>query len=599
MPKKSQRNPIELNLTPELPEVVSRDFNLFYTPQPEPLPAGVKEFASALDNFVNNGGTKATLLAEQEQKTVNSVEAEKAYNENKLAFHDAIKEGKITPDANPYYLNKYKELTLKSYANEFSDLLDRQYVEADIVNNIEAGSFDTWYKGVLTDFAKKKNISAFDALALEKSFFTETSKARNSLENEHRQSQLKVFNTKFDEMLVNNLYGAIDDKKKDILKGTATYKDLGDVFKAQFDDIRAVNPNVNTTDLFVRTMRAYVKQTRDYDFSFKLIDNLPAFIDGGTNTIANIGKVKALKDELISELQTKKLQKVNIDNQVFDADKVAKFHGFYNNLEEKKKSNPNFLADEYLSINRDSLNAEERKAYDTFGEVYASGFKGGKESNPIIKGKIYDLVRDGDIDSLNRARELVHNSFLNKNLTLQDHTMFMTTVIPNEQKGVHKTGFSNPEFQDYMKLLDGQISGNGSLQDKKRALEIKNFITEHMLIWSNENVETYPTFTEKSKAFVKEFKDITKDLGNANIGGAKMFGLEYPTREETLARIRTAKLQQQEQNQQNQNQQNPKKIDPSKNLRSVGTDNIVSGQQQLKQKKVDEIIAKERAKNQK
>jgi hypothetical protein len=600
MPKKSERSPIGLNLTPELPEVVSRDFNLFYTPQKEPEVAGLKEFTSALDNFVNNGGTKATLLAEQEQKTVNSVEAEKAYNENKLAFHDAIKEGKITPDANPYYLNKYKELTLKSYANEFSDLLDRQYVEADIVNNIEAGSFDTWYKGVLTDFAKKKNISAFDALAIEKSFFTETSKARNSLENEHRQAQLKVFNTKFDEMLVNNLYGSIDDKKKDILKGTATYKDLGDVFKAQFDDIRAVNPNVNTTDLFVRTMRAYVKQTRDYDFSFKLIDNLPAFIDGGTNSIANIGKVKALKDELINELQTKKLQKVNIDNAVFDADKVAKFHGFYNDLEEKKKSNPNFLADEYLSINRDSLNAEERKAYDTFGEVYASGFNGGKESNPIIKGKIYDLVRDGDIDSLNRARELVHNSFLNKNLTLQDHTMFMTTVIPNEQKGVHKTGFSNPEFQDYMKLLDGQISGTGSLQDKKRALEIKNFITEHMLIWSNENVETYPTFTEKSKAFVKEFKDITKDLGNANIGGAKMFGLEYPTREETLARIRTAKIQQQEQQNQNQqNQQNPKKIDPSKNLRSVGTDNIVSGQQQLKQKKVDEIIAKERAKNQK
>ena len=113
-------------------------------------------------------------------------------------------------------------------------------------------------------------------------------------------------------------------------------------------------------------------------------------------------------------------------------------------------------------------------------------------------------------------------------------------------------------------------------------------------------VETYSTFTEKSKAFVKEFKDITKELGNANIGGAKMFGLEYPTREETLARIRTAKLQQQEQQNQNQqNQQNPKKIDPSKNLRSVGTDTIVSGQQQLKQKKVDEIIAKERAKNQK
>jgi hypothetical protein len=80
MPKKSERSPVGLNLTPELPQVVSRDFNLFYTPQKEPEVAGLKEFTSALDNFVNNGGTKATLLAEQEQKTVNSVEAEKAYN---------------------------------------------------------------------------------------------------------------------------------------------------------------------------------------------------------------------------------------------------------------------------------------------------------------------------------------------------------------------------------------------------------------------------------------------------------------------------------------------------------------------------------------
>jgi hypothetical protein len=52
MPKKSDRTPVGLNLTPELPQVVSRDFNLFYTPQKEPEIAGLKEFTSALDNFV-------------------------------------------------------------------------------------------------------------------------------------------------------------------------------------------------------------------------------------------------------------------------------------------------------------------------------------------------------------------------------------------------------------------------------------------------------------------------------------------------------------------------------------------------------------------
>ena len=102
MAKKSSRTPTGLNLTPELPEVVSRDFNLFYTPQKEPEVAGLKEFTSALDNFVNTGGTKAVLASETEDKKVNSAQAQQDYLQNKLAFKDALKEGKIEPTANPY-----------------------------------------------------------------------------------------------------------------------------------------------------------------------------------------------------------------------------------------------------------------------------------------------------------------------------------------------------------------------------------------------------------------------------------------------------------------------------------------------------------------
>ena len=47
----------KLDLTPELPEVVSRDFNLFYRPEAEPEIAGMKEFTASLDNFVNGGKT--------------------------------------------------------------------------------------------------------------------------------------------------------------------------------------------------------------------------------------------------------------------------------------------------------------------------------------------------------------------------------------------------------------------------------------------------------------------------------------------------------------------------------------------------------------
>ena len=39
----------KLDLTPELTEPNSEDFNLFYKPETKPLPAGLEIFASSLD----------------------------------------------------------------------------------------------------------------------------------------------------------------------------------------------------------------------------------------------------------------------------------------------------------------------------------------------------------------------------------------------------------------------------------------------------------------------------------------------------------------------------------------------------------------------
>ena len=48
-----KRTTPELNLTPELPEVASRDFNLFFKPDAEPEIAGLKNL-QVIDNFVND-----------------------------------------------------------------------------------------------------------------------------------------------------------------------------------------------------------------------------------------------------------------------------------------------------------------------------------------------------------------------------------------------------------------------------------------------------------------------------------------------------------------------------------------------------------------
>ena len=62
-----------------------------------------------------------------EQKNIDVAQAQKDYIENKKKFRDAVKDGKIDETASPYYIEKYKELTLNEMASKFSDRLNKNY----------------------------------------------------------------------------------------------------------------------------------------------------------------------------------------------------------------------------------------------------------------------------------------------------------------------------------------------------------------------------------------------------------------------------------------------------------------------------------------
>ena len=70
-----------LDLKKELPEVLSRDFNLFYKPEAEPEIAGLKEFTQSLSNFAEGALTTGNLLGEKKLKQSSEAEAVKFYNE--------------------------------------------------------------------------------------------------------------------------------------------------------------------------------------------------------------------------------------------------------------------------------------------------------------------------------------------------------------------------------------------------------------------------------------------------------------------------------------------------------------------------------------
>ena len=82
------RKKTTLNLTPELPEVRSTDFNLFYRPEVAPRDTSIDVFTKSLDNFVNGAGTAMVLSAEKKEKEVNEAEALKQFNENRLGFNE-------------------------------------------------------------------------------------------------------------------------------------------------------------------------------------------------------------------------------------------------------------------------------------------------------------------------------------------------------------------------------------------------------------------------------------------------------------------------------------------------------------------------------
>ena len=77
-----------LDLTPELPEVRSEDFNLFYKPEVKPLPAGLEQFSKSLSAFVSDGMVDAYVVSEKKKKKEGGAEAKKLYaetEENKKA----------------------------------------------------------------------------------------------------------------------------------------------------------------------------------------------------------------------------------------------------------------------------------------------------------------------------------------------------------------------------------------------------------------------------------------------------------------------------------------------------------------------------------
>ena len=303
----SRKTP-QLNLQAELPEVRSTDFNLFYKPQAKPVDKSVEVFTRSLDNFVNNAGTSLTLLAEAKEKEINEAEAVAKYNENRISFNKAVQKGDIPKEANPYFIEKYKELELNGKAQQFQQQLFTRYKELDVLENPDPQAFDKFYNDEIKKFVAENNLGIYDPVQLEKGFFTKTTGARNQLFQTHVTSQMSKISEDYDLRFKENL--------QIIFQDDGTIEDKGSQITAFIQDaVKNGGGKISSRNLLMESLKDYVSTTKDFEGASRLIRELPKNIKLGTDVLFNVQALQNDFDELAEILDDESAQIGNAGNR--------------------------------------------------------------------------------------------------------------------------------------------------------------------------------------------------------------------------------------------------------------------------------------------
>ncbi len=482
---KRTRNIPELNLEPEEAKVLSTDFNLFYRPQEEPLPAGVKEFSDALNNFVTGGASKAVIGAEVKLKKSERAKALKDYKENKGKFRDAVKNGEIDKTANPYYLEKYKELTLNSFANEFSDRILKEYEESGVSKDLSEGAFEKFYKERLGKFIKEKNLGFFQPEELEAGFFKETSIYRNQLEATHKQNLLNEFNKDFDNKIKERIIGTVEKFKTwdtdqlsegEIVAGITKWDKISEVLQGEIQSLFEVTGNGrDVVDTIFDGLELYVTSTDDYEFALQLIQEIPKRLIAGTGSIADIGRLKNKQEELKALLIEKQNEKINNEvNFEKNKDNLATVQT-HNYLEEQLKLNSDFNVTQW--INDPARTDAERIA----GEQYKKSllFDGGNSDDTDVIKEIEKLLNNNEYAE---ASKLAYEALQSGKIRKATYQSYKSTVIPNAQSLEGNVYFDDiyidGQFDAFEKIITSGVSDNAS-----DAITVRAVMRKKLLAW--------------------------------------------------------------------------------------------------------------------
>lgn len=396
----------KLDLTPEKRQVLSSDFNLFYKPQAKPEIAGVKELTASLNNFVNDAGVKMVIASEKREKEVNEAEAIKEYNKNRTAFNTRVNNGTLPKEANPYFIDKYKELELNTKAQVFSNMLGTKYAEMKVSENPDPNAFQKFYESEIKKFVAENNLGAYKPTDLENGFFKKTSNFKNQLFQTHVSSQMANISEQYKTNFQNNIQGMFDESK--------TFEEIGAEVSAFIIDKTANGlSNSSAQKYLLDTLTDYAEKTGDFEYAEKLLEELPKHIQLGTG---KLGDIKGLKDDLFQikdKLQDRTTAEIQDANKRNEALRTKEFGesltvaDTYTTFNEAKEKDPNW--DTYSNYKKDKI----RKIYNERKVGFSSQTEIGieEELNELITTGKFREAMEFLVDNQSRMQQKFYNEY--------------------------------------------------------------------------------------------------------------------------------------------------------------------------------------------
>lgn len=506
MPK---RETPQLNLQSELPEVVSRDFNLFYKPEPKPIDPSIETFTKSLDNFINQGGTALAISKEKEVKQESETEAIQVYNDTRLKFNDLVNSGKLPKEANPYFIDKYKELELGDKSRAFKTYLNKKYVELGVKENTNPDAFPKFYNDSIKEFFKDNQLGFFEPMLLKKGFFEKTDKIRDEMFNQHSNAQLAKLGENYKKSFKNNIQGFFEDD------GTPNnFKNIGANISAFIKD-KTLNglSNESAREYLLEALKEYASKTNDFDFARKILAEVPKHIVLGTDSLANVKGLKEefneIEDALLDREVEFETRQENLSNANFNKEKRfirARVDGEgFDPVEFKKGS-------EYQSLSK-----RAKEYYEIYYQKGSTAFA--TNDNKVVTDKLEDLIKNNKYQEAedyllevgsSQLREITYNNYFKK------ISIFAGTETDKKVNGylnIPLFKFYKDDVEDKLK----EINKNGTVVDVYLAGKFEQDSRQ----WLFDNKDKYENPSDFESAFKKYITEEYKILKNILSGGSR------------------------------------------------------------------------------